>query len=439
MEKIYNNANGSAEIKISEDSFSAFLTINDDGVLQNENDLLSLIEESGITWGFENAALYNEENGIRKKTGEPFLIALGDKFDEPEAEFNPLFNPEESFNPSSFANRFHLLKDFDFAEKDSALAQLFITKSGITGRNVYGTEISPEFSDEEILKKHLGENVFYSEEKSMIMAAKAGYPYLDEEGKVNVKSDFEINENIGLNFDNFGLRGNLTVNGNVSEKIKMKIDGNLTVNGDINDADIEISGQVSINGDIMNCKETGIVAQGNVSFNSAESARVVTAGQIYFEDNAHFCRLIAEKGIYGSEKGSAIVGGLIQSGEHIEAAVIGNPGAIGTETEITISPFIKEKMLVLNKESVKLRDHPEHRERMAFLTAEMEKLAEKYEEAINKALLPDQQIPRHITVFKKIFGGTYLRILKKSITVSEELERVSFSIVNGEFFTDEFN
>jgi uncharacterized protein (DUF342 family) len=439
MEKIYTNENGSMEIRVSDDSFSAVLTINDHGVFQNEDDLLKLIEKSGISYGFENAQNYNIKNSSEKKFGEPFLIALGDTLDEPEVEFNPLFDTGNCFNPISFDNQFHLLQKFHFVERGTNLAQLFVTKTGSAGKNIYNIEISPEASNETILDKHLGDNVYYSEEKSMIIADKSGYPYLDEMEKIHIKSDFEINENVGLNFDNFKLHGNLTINGNVYEKIQMKINGDLTVNGDINDAELDISGKVNLNGDILNCRETGIIAQGDVTFNSAESARIVTAGKIYFKDNAHFCRLIADHGIYGDENTSSIVGGLVQSGENIEVAVIGNSGAIGTEVEVTISPYIKEKMLVSTKEMMKLRDKPDSQDRFNYLAQEMEQLESKLEDDINEALLSDEQIPRHITILKKIFGGTYLRVLKKSVTVSEEMERVSFSIVNGELFTDQFN
>jgi uncharacterized protein (DUF342 family) len=438
MEKIYSSDNKAIIISISEDAFSAYCTINDHGVFQSEADLIQLIEDSGIVYGFENAQNYNQANNLSKEFGEPFLIALGNSYEEANVEFIPVFDTENCFNPLTFNNQFQLLNDFHFVEAGENLAQLFITSDGSSGKNVFGEEVSPESNNEVTLLRHIGENVYYSEEKSMIIAEQAGYPYLDDDQKIHIKSNFEINEDVGLNFDNFKLQGNLTIYGNVHEKITMNIIGNLIVNGDINDAKLEVSGKVIVNGDILNCRETGIVAKGDVSFNSAESARVVTSGKIEFKENAHFCRLIADQGIFGDEKSGSIIGGLVQSGENIEVAVIGNSGAIGTEVEVTISPYVKEKMLVLTKEMMKMRDKPELSAKFDKLSQEMEMLEEKLEEDINTALLSDNQIPRHITVMKKIFGGTYLRVLKKSVTISEEIERVSFSIVNGELYTDQF-
>jgi hypothetical protein len=47
-------------------------------------------------------------------------------------------------------------------------------------------------------------------------------------------------------------------------------------------------------------------------------------------------------------------------------------------------------------------------------------------------------IPKHIVAFKRVFPGTYVRVIKKSMHLKEELQRVSFSIVNGELVADKY-
>lgn len=440
-EKSFFNENQNILLEIAEDEYAAYLTIIDNNDFIDETEVLDLIKKSGIVFGIEEAKEFIAEKGLEREFDKPFPIAIGKRIIDPQVEFSIIFNLENSIQSENKTVNLDF-SQLEFKEKISShqpLAHLFVTKKAQTGMNIFGEDVLPEISEQEVIKNYLGENVYYSEERSQIFSETAGYPYIDELNRVSVKNHFVIDGDIGIEQKNFSLSGDLTVNGSIKDKISINIDGNLFVKKDINDATIFATGKIVVDGDILNCKQGEINSLNNIDFYSAENATIITPMKINFKKNAHFCRLIAEKGIFGDSQESSIIGGLTQSGENIEVAIIGNSSAIGTEVEITIAPYIKEKMLTMTKNLMKLKDNPdENQEMIESMSDEISELENKLEEEINKAIMNNDSIPQHITVFKKIFGGTYLRVLRKSRTIVEELEQVSFTIVDGELVVDQF-
>lgn len=444
MSEIYESENGIFTIEVSDDKFNAFLTING-GVSPeahfsfiNEQELIDLLEKTQISYGFENATEHIERNEIKKTFNQPFPLAIGVKSKDPEIEFSPIIDTEKSYHPT-IGNQFHLLKNLVKVSKGEPLAHLFITKKSESGINIYGEEVNPENYENQLIEQYLGDNVTYSNERGQIIAEKSGYPWMDELSRIHIQADFTLDRNIDLSFEDMDFFGNLIVNGDITDKVKLRISGDLTVYGDINDADIEVSGSINVDGSILNCKNPGVIANNSISFNSAENSKIIAGDKINFKKNIHFCKVTAEKGLYGDENNSSIVGGVIQSGEHIEAAIIGNTGGINSEVEISISPYTKDKMLSISKKMMKLKelDLNDTDEYYAYQD-ELNNLELILEEEINSVLKNQDNLPKHIMVFKKVFPGTYIRILKKSMHISEEFKKVSFSVVNGDLISETY-
>ncbi len=444
MAEIYESESGIFSIEISDDKFNAFLTIKSgmspeahDSFI-NEQELVNLIENTKIVYGFENAKIYIDKNEIKKNFDQPFPLAIGEKSKDPEIEFSPLISQEDCYHPS-IGNQFNLLNNLAKISKGEPLAHLFITKKSEPGINIFGEEVNPENYENQLIEQYLGENVSYSQERGQIIADKSGYPWMDELSRMHIKAEFTLDRNLDLTFDDMKFFGSLAINGDITDKIKLEIDGDLTVYGDINDAEVKVTGSIFIEGDIINCKNSGIIAESDIKFNSAENSKIIAGNKISFSKNIHFCKTTAEKGIFGNEETSTIVGGITQSGEHIEAAVIGNTGGINSEIEISISPFTKELMLNISKQMIKLKeldlsDSPEY----LNLQEKLSSLEEKLDDEINQILKNQDNLPKHIMAFKKIFPGSYIRILKKSMHISDELDKVSFSIVDGDLVSEAY-
>lgn len=439
MTQIYTSENGLVQLEIADDAYSAFLTIQESNDFFSENEIISLLEQSEISFGVDQAIEYMAENGISKEIGKPFPIAIGQRTREPEVEFSPLFNTEQSYHPA-LGNQFHLLSNLVKIQAGDPVAHLFVSKPSKSGKNIFGEEVSPENTEQQVTDNYLGENVYYSNDRGQIIAEVSGYPWIDDLQRIHVKRSFSIEKDMDITIEHFEFFGHLQVKGDIKDKIHIRIDGDLDVDGDINDATIELTGNLNVKGNILNCRTGGIIADGNVSFDSCENSRIACGGKITFKKNAHFCRLMAEKGIFGMEESSSIVGGIAQSGEHIEASIIGNAGMMSTETEISISPYTKEKMLLLTKQIMRMREIGQNdSEEFYKLSETLQDLEAQLENEINRTLKNEDQLPKHILAFKKVFPGVYIRILKKSMNVSEEMSSVSFAIVDGNLAVEQYD
>lgn len=437
MTQTYYNEEKTILLEISDDGYNAFLTIEEFDDFIDETDIVKLIEESGVKYGIEEAREFIKANNFNKEFSVPFPIAIGSRAKEPEVEFSLLFDSNNSYN-STIGNQFFLLESINKIQKGEPLAHLFITKQAKPGINVFGEEVTTNNSERLLIDQYLGDNVEYDHDRGQIIASQSGYPWVDDLNRINVKSDFSIDHDLVDN-EKLVLFGNLTIKGNVSSNSNLQIDGDLFIENDIEDSTIYCTGNLVVLGNILNCKLEGIITEKDVVFNNAENSRIACGGKISFEKNAHFCKLMAEKGVFGSEDNSSIVGGIIQSGEHIEAAIIGNVSNMATEIEISISPFTKEKMLLLTKQIMKMREY-EQTDTADFLdkSEKLQILEDKLESEINRALKNDDMVPKHILAFKKVFPGVYLRILKKSMNIVEMAERTSYSIVNNELIAEEY-
>ena len=440
MSNVIKSENGVFTIEISDDNFCAFLTISSENqsefgnadIFISEKELIEIVEKSELSFGFEEARDLIFTKDIQREFDQPFPLAMGIRPKDPEIEFSPLFDTEHSYN-SSIGNQFHLLKNLPRVNKGEPLAHLFVTKQSKAGKDVYGKEVPPENLENQLIENYLGENVSYSQERGQIIAEKTGYPYMDELPRIHIKSEFVLDKNLDLTFEDMDFFGSMVINGDVMDKVKLKLTGDLTINGNIIDAEIDVDGNITVDGNIVNCKSPGVVATGSISFHAAENSKIVAGDRVKFTKNMQFCRVVAENGLYGNENNGSIVGGDYKSGEHIETAIIGNTGAISTEVEISISPYKKDRMANITKQLNKLKElELENSRDFKMLQEEITDLEMRLEEDINSILKNQDNLPKHIIAYKKVFPATYIRILKKSLHVTEELNRVNFSIINGE-------
>jgi len=438
MSDLFSSENLNFVIEIADDQFSAYMTVHGTDDFLSESEFLELIAKTNITYGFTQAVQMIQDKGIEKLPDTPFPLAIGDIPKAPEIEFSPLINTEKCFKPNA-ENPLQSLKNMKRVQKDEPLAHLFVSKPSVVGKNIFGFDVTHEMYENQVINDYLGENVVYSAERGQILAAVAGYPYMDELPRMHVRSEFVIDKDIDSSFAESEFFGTIVVGGDITDKVKLQISGGLIVNGNISDAEITVEGDITVNGDIKNCDNPGIIASGKITFNSAETSKIVAGDTISFKKSAYYCKLLAENGIFGDPEGSSVVGGSCQSGENIEVGIVGNTGSLSTEIEIAISPYTKEKLHSISKQMLKLKEQ--------YLTGNMEYIDLEEAQAKYEALLEDkinqmiknlENLPKHINVYRKIFPGSYIRILKKSKHITTEMNRVSFSIVNSELAADLF-
>ena len=371
--KILTNSDENIILEIADDGFSAHLTIKETHNLLDENEISNLLQQAGIKFGIENATNYLKQDHIKKEFNKPFLIALGEK-QSPEIEISCILEKNEKINPVQLGNTSDI-KELKRINKNEPLLSLKVHENPESSFDIFGNEITSDASTNQSIQNLIGKNVYFSGNK--IYSEKEGYFFTDEQGKINVFEQIVLNKDI--------INETLLVPSNI------KINGNL------------------INSEIR--------VEGNIEFESAERSKIFCNGKIFIHKNARFCKLVSEQGISG-RKEAFIKGGLTQSGDNIEIGSVGSSFSIPTELEITVAPFLKEKMRTL----------PEN---------DCRQLETEYEKKLDDFLKSDLKNNR-ISITKKIFPNCFIRILNRSKRISQESNELFFENNNDKLNAHEF-
>lgn len=370
--KVFTNPDGNIILEIADNGFSAYLTIKETQNLFDEKEISNLLQQAGIKFGFENASNYLKQKQIKKEFNQPFLIVLGEKH-EPEIEVSYLIEKNETIDPQHIENTSEI-KELKKITKNQPLLTLKVQENPKSSFDVFGNEISSEEGREHCIQNLIGKNVYFS--KNKIYSEKEGYFFTDKQKKINVFEQIIFNKDI------------------------------------INET-LQVPGDIKINGDLINSE---IRVEGNIEFKAAEKSQIFCHGKMIIHKNARFCKLISEQGISGEEE-TFIKGGLTQSGSNIKIGSIGSPFSIPTELEITVAPFLKEKMIIL----------PEN---------DCRQLESEYEKKLDNFLKSDLKNNR-ISIIKKLFPDCFIRIMNKSKRISQESNGIFFENNNDELILNQ--
>ncbi len=386
--KEYKSKNGNLKIEISQDKLSAYLTILESDSFIDENEIVEFIDNLGIKAGLENAITENKEK--TKNIGERFLIAKCETANN-SSKINYFFEPENCIvveDKLDLAN----VNNFESFIKNQELAILDKNDKKGVDKNIFGEKI--QNSNKINSNNFLGENVYFSSENNSIKAKKTGYVYLNKEGKLNIKNDIYIKKNIS--------------------KKHLKLFGNITINGVVNDSHLEVIGKLVVNEKIQDCSGKGIIVDGDVEVAHAEKSKIISSGKMTIYGTLENCITQVDGEIVGSKK-STVCGGLLQSGESIKLANVGNSFPKLTELEITYSPFKKLQLHNLSKELNYNK----------FTTLKKE-FRNNFDIFLNKNIEEFQ-----IRVENIIHKNSFFRILNHSQIVMQKIHNSQLSVKDG--------
>jgi len=400
--KVYTNSDKTLTLTISEDNLSAYLTIEDNSNMIDEEEISSLISSAGIKNRLEAAINFNIKNEIIKKLGKPFLIAIA-SVKKVENGISYTFDSESCININE---RYEIdaLSKFVKVEKDQPLAEMYIPDTHKAGIDIFSNEVSSEQESQIDVENILGNNVYYSAETNQILSSEAGYPYFDHDNKICVKSTF--------------------ISQDILDTTKT-IYGNTIIDGIISNSNLEIFGDLWVKGSIRSCNNVGIIVHGDIIINYVEDSRIVASGEITINKKARNSLVLAN-GTIKAEEFSSISGGVIQSGKSIEVYSTGNDHGVVTEVEIAIAPFIKEQIrIVQNKLTNTKNNSDEDNVLISSFIEELEKLHSKFEDEIEKSYNAGSL---RISIEGKVYPNSNIRILKDILEISEEKCSIEISV-----------
>lgn len=411
---IYSNK-GSVSIQISEDKMSAWMTIHKTGKLIDENEVLDLIKTVGICYGQEEALNWVFENGVDKDFEKPFPIAIC-KPSKSQSKLNYHFDLNNTYKPDSEWS-WNDIRTWTFIEQDSALADVSINlfDEGGSIYNVLGELITAQ-SDTIDLTQFIGQNVYHDIENNSINAIVTGYPYLDNDGKLCVVDELFYHKDIQDIATPIMLATSLTVEGSIINT-NLSILKNLTIKGDIKNSDVYVEGDLIVEGDITECNPKGLTVLGNVQTKSVFNSMINCQNCFEFKSMLIGSKIIADKQIVGNAELSSVIGCHLQTSGYIDIGTAGDRESTQTELEITISPFIKERISQLTKHIIKLKDEADDHVQIEHVESKLKELETALSDNLTQYLQTNDNHSRYIKTHNEIFKGVYIRILKRSFNV----------------------
>jgi len=416
MDNVIFSPSGNVSIQISEDRMSAWMTIHKSGKVLDENEILELIKTTGICYGQEDAFAWMAEHGFDKDYEKPFPIAIC-KPSESRTHLNYHFDVEHSYT-SDKDWTWDDVRNWKYIIKDSILADLSVNlfDEGGSIYNVLGELISNP-AERVDLNSFIGQNVYLDKDSNSIFASITGYPYVDDNGKINVIDKLEFNQDIVDIRLPINLAASLKVNGSVI-RARLSVLKDLTVSGDIRNSEVYIEGSLEVNGDIADCLPPGLTVLNDTQFRSISNSLISCRGQLSFSSEVTGSHLIADKGIIGSPDFSSVAGSHLQTSGIIEISSAGSNDGLQTELEVTISPFLKQRITQLTREQIKLKAEPDYNaDKIQLAEDALQELEHELSEDLKKYLVMENKDSQYVKVHNSLFKGVYIRVLKRSFSI----------------------
>ena len=393
------------ELQVYSDGSLAEMKFSENNDLVSPKEIIELLSEARIVYGFENAKDHCKKNGIDRKQGEYFPVAMADDVSfHPEVEV--LLDPLDCL----LSQRLYSLNDLSrvrHINTGEKLAKVKVGSGGSKSKNIFGHEIRDLSTDKNFTDTYLGSNVEFDKRRNLIVAAGDGYGIVENDKKINI-------------VDNIFLQQDIIEAG-------YEVKTSLTLDGSIFKSDLVVNGNLIVHGKIENCREKGIIVTGDMNLESAEDSLLICKGKIRFREELKSCKLFCN-GVLEGDEGSLINGGIIQSGLAIEADRIGDEEGGQTVAEIGLSPFIKGMMIQLTQELRRKGWDPALPDMDDPMVKELSQLEIRFSKQIPD-FLSNHRSENKICSRQGFGENTYLRIFNLSWNLDEETNEQEFSLV----------
>ncbi len=417
MSKIFVSKCGNLSLELRKETASAWLTIKRSGKLINERDILALIDEAGIKSGFDEALEYIREHGIEKDFDKPFPIAIcnisAEDEEEKEAKLNYNFDHQLIRDIGSVS--FRELADAGYFDEGEVIAfysdNIFERDGSIY--DIFGELITPPVVDDEAARELAGRNVRY--EAREFIAERMGYPYLDEDGRINILDSLTISAADVPTEEQIRCPLFLKIEGDL-KGVNLACGQELIIEGNVDDCNIYCERDLDVRGNIINCSNPGIQVMGVLKVRNISRSKIFVRQSLFFQDEIAHSVIASDGDVVGSAEDSQVYGGLCQAAGNITMGRAGSQSGDETEIEIAISPFYRALLMQLTKESVRLRESGDQ-EALSELSRRIKRCETELDNQLNAFLRRDMDEQKAITVFGDVYPKTLFRVLKHSYQI----------------------
>ncbi len=342
-----------AEISISRDKMSAFLTLPEDG-LWDLTSVKQFLRTKGVIFGVSDAAI---NTCISICRGEPCQIAWGLKphFESvrkntPRPRIVYTFNHSRGRPPNTltvgpqFKVQWRELQSRGSVRKGSTLAFVRNPETCTLGITVTGEKV-PYFAQNPVLS--CGSNAQLSEDGKRALALRQGIPYV-ENRIPGVLSFITLIGDIGPETGDITFPGDLEIRGNVSQGFKVSAWGAVSILGNLYGS-LSCAGDIVVKGGI-NAPGEKVESGGAISAKYCENSMIRALGNVAIEDAVMHSTVETEQMLAVNENIGRIVGGVTVARLGVRAHSVGSPMGIPTLFQIGASPKSRKRYERFQKE-----------------------------------------------------------------------------------------
>ncbi|MEG1291678.1 MAG: FapA family protein [Lachnospiraceae bacterium] len=340
-------------INVSSDkmlAFCRFIPPSNKGQLLTEEEIIKELEEYHVVIGIDIEEIRKFLNNRYYCTN--YVLAKGiPPVNGVDAKIEYFFNTNPNLKPKRNEDGtvdYHELNTISQVVANQVLAKLHNAVCGIPGQTVFGGEIPAR--QEKSLKLEFGKHIILSEDKTEIISEVSGHATLIN-GKVFVSEVFEVPANVDNATGDINYDGNVFIKGNVQSGFTVTAKGDIVIDGVVEAAFLSAGGQIIVKRGIHGMNKGKVSAEGNIITKFIENAVVVSGGFVEAGSIIH-SQVSAMTEVRVNGKKGFIAGGVIRSGNLIDAQTIGSEMGTITKLEVGVNPAVQERYAQIQKEVI---------------------------------------------------------------------------------------
>ncbi len=451
-----NNAIG-AHIEFEESNMKAFFVFEESVEGQNPpnaEDLNKIIDQAGIKFGIKSETIKEILEGERKDGR--LLIAEGmppQAGEDAKLEFN--FKTDKSLRPKILDDGHIDYKEISLVNsvtKDDVLITKTEAKPGIKGTDIFGKEIHAiPGKDFDIV---VGPGTYKDPKDSLVIKASADgiIFYNDKKRSVEVQKLYTVPKSVDFSTGNINVKSSVDIKGDVKPHFSITTPYNVQVKGIVENATITCGGTLSVLGGIVGDGKQVIEATGDIHSGYINNQRIKCHGSVYISTEVRNTYIDCDDEVIIVKDSGVIIGGKISATNKISAATVGNAYYVPTELELGVKLELKEKYLAkeaeknaMQKQVDEIKKEIEEAGQDALnevgspylknLNARGKECTEKLEKLRKE--FKEIEVEYHnvansvVTISRKVYPGTTIKIKNAVFEVKEELSNVKFVYESG--------
>ena len=409
----YSNSREDIIIEVTDNKLCATMTIKRDGGVIEQDEILSLINQAGISNGFISSI---DQEG-EKEFNQSFKIAEVDAIDQ-EVSLDLYYKTDELYYPKTPLNETNIFR-LVYVQKGSAIAKLTYDENMLSKKDVYGNYLLTLEERNNVIERYKGDNIDFDLNSREYIAQKSGYLSLGADGKYSIINHLYIKQDINRNYGNIYILGNLTIAGNVQNVRHIRVVGQLTIEGDVFQSNLYAEQGITIQGKLENCNGGGVTCPKDIHCSEIRKSKVFAGDNLLIKGNIYNSKLVGETSIQVANE-VEILASELQSSRYLKVGNVKNEGDFVSELEITVSPYTKEQLMILTRELVYFNENDSENEKIPIIKREIKQLEENLSAKVEEAIELENNNSLMIETTGLIARGVKLKILKESLVVDDD-------------------